>query len=387
MKLQVAEHNHLPFIDGLRGIAILSVLAAHTSESMFMPGKFRSPVLAYFLVSGGSGVHLFFLISAFTLYSSSKHRFQRDARPVSTFYLRRAFRILPFWWLMVAAFGGLSWVNDFPWHQEHVPGGGITSANVLAHATFLFGFRPDWINSLVPGGWSLFCEETFYLFLPLVFSRIRSLTQAVQLLVITLAVHAVWNVARAGREDGFYTEIFPLSVWYNFALGILVYFFLEQAKPGEWPLDVTRVFDLSVLLLVPYLVDVQVAHGQLPISAGCAALFVAAANPRSVFHAICRFPPLRSCGVACYSIYLFHQLVLYYTYPVQVRLMEAIGLSQASKELRFAVWFPLVSLLCWGLGVLSFVSIERPCIEAGRRFIRWRTGERAERAIVQAPTA
>ena len=45
-----------------------------------------------------------------------------------------------------------------------------------AHATFLFGFRPDWINTLVPGGWSLFCEETFYLFLPLIFSRIRSLT-------------------------------------------------------------------------------------------------------------------------------------------------------------------------------------------------------------------
>ena len=47
--------------------------------------------------------------------------------------------------------------------------------------------------------------------------------------------------------------------------------------------------------------------------------------------------------------------------------MEVLGLSQASKELRFLVWFPLVSLLCWGLGVLSFICIEKPCIEAGRR--------------------
>jgi peptidoglycan/LPS O-acetylase OafA/YrhL len=53
----------------------------------------------------------------------------------------------------------------------------ITTLNVLSNFTFLHGFNPYWITSLVPGGWSIAVEMTFYIILPFLFARIKRSVQ------------------------------------------------------------------------------------------------------------------------------------------------------------------------------------------------------------------
>lgn len=366
MKLRVAEQNHLPFVDGLRGIAILAVLCAH--GSMAAPGHSFSKPLTMLFASGTLGVQLFFLLSAFTLYASSQTRFRQDRRPVSSFYIRRSFRILPLWWLMIAAYAVLGRWCAFPWHEVAEPGGGVTTGNVVAHATFTFGFFRDFVKTLVPGGWSLFVEETFYIFLPLVFARVRSLAGAIQLGVVTAAIYAVWY---AVRPEGFATDMAPLAQWQNFAAGVIVYFLRESWSASEWPKETVRVLDLCVALGLPCLIYVEAHHGAFAVTAAWAMLFILAAQPSSLWNRVCSFAPLRHLGVCCYSIYLMHPLVLFFLTPLETRFAAALGIEHAAKEVRFIAWFPIFVAASYATGFLGFVFIERPCIGLGKRIIRW----------------
>src|SRR2546425_10397928 len=100
------EQLHLASIDGLRGIAVLMVLAVHTSQRVgnVAVGSFNSTTVEQFINAGARGVQLFFLLSAFTLFRSSKIKFDREMSPRRNFYIRRAFRILPLWWLITALY-------------------------------------------------------------------------------------------------------------------------------------------------------------------------------------------------------------------------------------------------------------------------------------------
>src|SRR4051794_15059423 len=95
------QGTHDPAIDGLRGLAILLVILCHVSLCvMHDPLRpYQSAFLEALDCGGSSGVSLFFVLSSFTLMRSTFARFQSEATPKLNFYIRRAFRILPLWWL------------------------------------------------------------------------------------------------------------------------------------------------------------------------------------------------------------------------------------------------------------------------------------------------
>ena len=72
-------------------------------------------------------------------------------------------RIAPLYWLAIAYYlwqdglGSRHWLGSQP---------SITPANILGNFTFVHGFNPYWINSIVNGGWSIGIEVTFYLSVP-----------------------------------------------------------------------------------------------------------------------------------------------------------------------------------------------------------------------------
>ena len=87
----IVDTEYYTFVDALRGIAILMVVLVHTQ--IYTPAA--SGRLATVVGAGARGVQLFFVISAFTLFSTSLQRFPKEPKPRRSFYLRRAFRILP----------------------------------------------------------------------------------------------------------------------------------------------------------------------------------------------------------------------------------------------------------------------------------------------------
>jgi peptidoglycan/LPS O-acetylase OafA/YrhL len=92
----------LGFMDMMRGIAILMVLATHVAASI--PGL--SPGLAMFAKFGQTGVQMFFVASAYTLSLSWQRRVDEPHR-LARFALRRWFRIAPMYFVGVALFAAL----------------------------------------------------------------------------------------------------------------------------------------------------------------------------------------------------------------------------------------------------------------------------------------
>jgi peptidoglycan/LPS O-acetylase OafA/YrhL len=137
---------YYPFIDGLRGLAIISVLLSHV---------FRDTIWLKF-VDGSIGVHLFFIISGFlitTLLLREKINYGNVS--YKGFYTRRALRIFPVAYLFILVLIMLNWVFKLK----------ITPLSFLTSFFYLknFPLSKDWYTAHF---WTLSIEEQFYLFAP-----------------------------------------------------------------------------------------------------------------------------------------------------------------------------------------------------------------------------
>jgi len=153
-----------PTLDFIRGIAILGVVAFHVSL-IFDPGV---KALTLLLSLGFQGVQLFFLISAITMCYMWDRRSDEGSAALK-FYIRRFFRIAPPFWLAMCGYLLLNGLNSTPWAPD-----GVGARQIITSLFFVNGFWPDTINSVVPGGWSIAVEMTFYLFFPFLMTRFNS---------------------------------------------------------------------------------------------------------------------------------------------------------------------------------------------------------------------
>src|SRR5215471_8318316 len=152
--------RHLPELDGIRGIAIITVLLYHLfCYSMFRHSWTGLAHLAMKVTENMShGVDLFFVLSGF-LITGILLDSRTDPRYFRTFYARRALRILPLYYVVLAVIL-LCYPNSGPY--------------VLLSFAHLSNVAPALSITMVNGAmWSLSVEEHFYLFWPLVVRRVR----------------------------------------------------------------------------------------------------------------------------------------------------------------------------------------------------------------------
>ena len=165
-------------LDGLRAVSILLVITAHATDPLFTP------------LHGAVGVTIFFVISGYLITTLLVREEERRGHiRIKAFYIRRAFRILPLYYLTLAAYvvligilhlqaGASSVWHSLPWY--------LTYQNDLApNGAGIFG-----------QSWSLAVEEKYYLLWPLVFVipmlRRHRLTVAGSLAALT-ALASLWS--------------------------------------------------------------------------------------------------------------------------------------------------------------------------------------------------
>ena len=152
-----AAPTHLRFalFDSLRAIAALSVVVYHVAG---WSGVNLFAWYGAFTSTMNAGVTLFFLISGFLLYRPhAVAMFGGPAPPpVGDYALRRAFRILPAYWVALTLLG--LW-----------PGlAGVFSRHWWAYYGLLQSYRSVWSTRGLGVAWSLSVELAYYALLPLI---------------------------------------------------------------------------------------------------------------------------------------------------------------------------------------------------------------------------
>lgn len=329
------------------------VVAVHTAQSVGMheTQQFIIPYVSRLIDCGSRGVQLFYILSAFTLFSSSYRRFQKDVYPKLSFYVRRAFRILPLWWLSCIVYGII---------------GSKGIATIVSSGLFIFGFiRYDIANEIVPGGWSLFVEETFYILLPLIFYKITSFKKSIIFLISLVVLSVIWRLLAHFLyfpKSNDYVIFFPFNQWFCFGFGIIIYYLL---KDKSWiafshNIKMMRLLDISSIVLLLCLVTAK----QFYFATAALAFFVVmASSGKTISGKLNRNLLLMRFGTYCYSIYLLHFIIISSFKPVFSMLHEI------NFELRFLISFSLVSLSCLVCGHLSFNFFEKPSVNFGKKVI------------------
>lgn len=299
----------LNYIDVLRGLAILGVLMIHCAQ--YGNNDSLPSIVLTIIGNGAHGVQLFYFASAFTIFLSMNRRFENERYPKINFFIRRFFRIAPLYYVGICyylfqdGFGKRYWLGDLE---------GVTLGNILSNLSFTHGFNPYWINSLVPGGWSIAVEMFFYCFVPLLFIKIKNIQQAyifvlISLffrLVLELFFHKIELIGNHRLWNEYLFFYFP-SQLPIFALGILFYFII---KDGYRIIISSNLIILTSFILVFQFMGFSII---LPTHFlfGISFVVLGIAMSKKQFKVL-ENPILIYIGKISYSMYLVHFAVLYW---------------------------------------------------------------------------
>lgn len=350
--------DYCSFVDGWRGVAILLVVAIHTSQHFGNDGhgEFYFTFTEKLLNSGSRGVQLFYILSAFTLFNSSYRRFKNDSHPKRNFYLRRGFRILPLWWLVIFLFCYLN--------NKSFLAGGLS-------ATFVFGFlRFNSDLEVVPGGWSLFVEETFYLMLPIIFGEITTLRKASNYTIALILLAVVWSASHWLRlpipDTNDFIFLFPMNHWYFFGIGIMMYYIISKEKyqnniigSNRWKWDVLAICTMPIMM-TNYLAAIATMFALCIYVSSCEG---------TLLNKIMNNKILMRFGVYCYSIYLLHIVILLFIVPYINSFIKMINLHNSPVEVQFFIAFPIIAIISLFVGYCCFNLIEKPSVKLGKTVI------------------
>jgi peptidoglycan/LPS O-acetylase OafA/YrhL len=384
----VRSDTHLPTLDGLRGIAILLVLAIHFTV---MRPLVRIDAVVFSLArTGWVGVDLFFVLSGF-LITGILYRTREVPRSLRTFYARRFLRIFPLYYgflLVLFAIGpllvpGSDWLETVGsrqlWHWAYL-------SNVLAA---LEGW--DAVPHL-GHLWSLAIEEQFYLLWPLAVLTLsrRRLIQLCGGLLVASFIARVTLLATGASPIAVYALTF--TRWDGLVVGALVALAGRSAiwsgRMLRWSGPVAGAGVLALAAMVwaePYrshygLAMQTVGYPILAVVFGALLVRVLAATAGSASERLMTAPALRFLGRYSYGIYIVHA-------PLAGLLMSR-GISPALLPRLWGSALP-GQILFWLAATAVTVAVavpiwhlwERPFLSMKRFF----TYER--RATVSAPGA
>lgn len=306
-------------------------------------------------------MQLFFLVSAYTLMASFHSR-KTETFPLRNFFIRRFFRIAPLYYLAILYFTFQRFIGFgyFATGQmaEHLP---VT--RFFSYVFFLNGFNPYWINNLVPGGWSIAVEMSFYAVLPLFFRYVKNGNHAVWLLAGSVVFRIVMELLL--HKTFFNTNEYLFYYLPNqlpvFSLGILAFFVVRD---GFSSFSAGSLVCLAALF---FLLNFAMVGTHFNLSVAYFFLLVALA--KKPFKLLAN-KGLAQVGQVSFSLYLVHFAVLYWLQVLQLTQLIAVHYAFAAALdflLRFALLFGVSFLVSIG----TYRFIERPFQRHGKALIAY----------------
>jgi peptidoglycan/LPS O-acetylase OafA/YrhL len=358
---------YLPGLDGIRAVAVLSVILFH---------------LNFGWASGGLlGVQVFFVLSGYLITDLLVSEYRRTRNiALKQFWIRRARRLLPA--LIVVLFVTVGWATLLDRGQlvalrTDVPAGLFYVSNwwfIFHHVSYFAEFGPP---SPLGHLWSLSIEEQFYLVWPLAvlaaMKWIRNKRTVIALTAALAAVSAVemWllftpDVNPTRVYDGTDTRAFALLIGAALAMALpRNQTFAPVTANARRLLDAVGACSLVGIFLMFGLTIQNAAFlyqgGMVVLALLTAILIGVTIHPGSHLQVVLGWEPLRWLGERSYGIYLWHYPVIVLTTP----------LNAPSSVLRASLQIAATLVLA----ALSWRYIEQPVRHGalGRQWHKVRT--------------
>ena len=332
----IQAEGYRPEIDGLRAFAVLPVIFYHLSASL--------------VPAGFLGVDVFFVISGYLIIGVLVADLREDRFNLWRFYERRARRILPALFLVIAACILPAAALMLPGQQADF-GRAVLAAVGFVSNLLYYGSTGYFIPSaeIMPllHTWSLAVEGQFYLFFPLIlFAAWRlnrqSLPMVVALFGLVSLVFGFW-LSQNDPAANFY--LLPGRAWELMA-GALVA--LWPRRPPQILAEIMAATGLAMIGIAYVLPDGGSLVPGLPalFPVGGAALFLWASSGSQVGR-LMAVAPLRWIGLISYSAYLWHWPIL------------AFWRLRGGGEITVALGGLIVAATLV-LATLTFLFVERP---------------------------
>lgn len=372
--------EYLPEIDGLRFIAILVVIAHHAMARYLITterfGKVELPRdwyqvgmqdrLVKLISHFNFGVALFFVISGFILALPFARHYLYEGSDVNLrqYYFRRLTRLEPPYLInLLICFGLIVFLHPAAmgdYFRAFFPH--LAASAVYLHGPIFGG--ASWINGVA---WSLEVEVQFYLLVPLLAMVFRIRSAVVRRLILAVSILAFALISQAYIE---YSQHMRLrvslvnSIAYFLAGFVLADLYLERWQSNR---ATSIIWDaipvVSSILIVLILVRWFKATFLLPflVLAAYTAVFTG-----PVSRALMRWMPFALIGGMCYSIYLYHFLVIDHVMPV----MAQWSSKQRPLWLDFGLQFVLACAAILPVCTVAFVVAEKPFMRRSNK-VKW----------------
>jgi len=342
--------TYRPEIDGLRTLAVVSVLLYHAELYI---GRQQ------FFSGGYLGVDVFFVISGFLITSILLKELQQTGRiSITRFYERRARRLLPALLAVTIVSLPLAWHFLLPSELINY------SWSVLS--SLIFGSNIFWHYSLQEYGaqssllkpflhtWSLAVEEQYYIVFPVLLSLLFSRFRRYLLLVIVvgLVISFEFSVWMTTRDSSFSFYMLSSRFWELLAGATLAIMMSKQTKRLINPISsLSRIASAGGIAMIVWAVicfDFGSHHpGYITLVPVLGTLLViACAHKDDVVTQILSSRVFVAVGLISYSLYLWH-------YPIFA--FGRIADSTPTWHDKM-LWFVLTLLL----SVLTYFSLEKP---------------------------
>jgi len=365
----IRSSARLPELDGLRGVAILLVLLFHGGFDQHFSSHFLSR-LTVFGRLGWSGVDLFFVLSGF-LIGGILRDVRNSSRYFKTFYLRRAYRILPVYFAMLALFS-LRFL-----HLTAGPLGSFSSSPIpwFSYFTFTQNVWMALVGSFGVGTlaatWSLAVEEQFYLTAPLVVRKISPSRLVLVLLVVIAAAPLLRTMIYFRFTNGGMTDCVSMPCRADaLSCGMLSAWLVRSPRWWKFLLAHRSVLKMAAGVLMAGLVVINQWGTQFDgpmVTLGyswlawfyTSVLLIAVTGASGWICRQLRRPALMRLGTVSYFTYLLH-----------LPLMEA---ARRVLALRFPYSSDGVQILAGWLGIglslvlaaISWKYMEKPLLHRG----------------------